>query len=117
MSSEVKTDSRNAPGRLAFGEWFWRFLAAAMLLAVGWVAWIAYLLNPAPLVTDLAQQAAAKARASRSAGGVITPAPQTVTPAATAPAAPQRPEPPVNVERLKLSDSIESAIPGRAKKP
>jgi hypothetical protein len=117
MSSEGKGDSPNAPGRLAIGEWFWRFLAAAMLLSVGWVAWIAYQLNPAPLVTDLALQAAAKARASRSAGGLITPAPQAVTPAATAPAAPQRPAPPVNVERLKLSDSIGSAIPGRAKNP
>ena len=80
-------------------EGFWRFLAAVMLFAVGWAMWIFYQLNPPAVVTNAAFEAAAKAKAAQSAHGIIQPAPK---PAAAA-------EPPVDLGKLKLSDSL--AIP------
>lgn len=93
------------------GEWFWRFLAVVMVVTVGWVFWIIYQINPQPLVTDAGFEAAAKARASQDAKGLITPAAAPVT---APPAAPK--EPPVNVERLRFADSIETPIPERGSK-
>lgn len=83
------------------GEWFWRFLAAVMLFAVGWSIWIFYQLNPPPLATSAAFEAAAKARANQGVKGVIAPAP--------APAALSR-EPPINADKLKFSDSLASPV-------
>lgn len=85
-------------GKARIGEWFWRFLAAVMLFAVGWSLWIFYQLNPPPLITDAAFEAAAKAKANagQKVQGVIAPAP--------VPAAPK--EAPVNAEKLKYSDSL-----------
>jgi len=117
------------------GEWFWRFLAVVMLATVGWVLWIMYQINPQPLITAAGFEAAAKARASQGAKGVITPAAVVAAPAAdagmqgaaSAPAEAAKPpmqaqpaaapkEPPVNPERLKFADSIETPIPERGKK-
>jgi hypothetical protein len=120
------------------GEWFWRFLALIMVLTVGWVLWIIYQINPQPLITNAGFEAAAKARASQDAKGKIT---QVATPVAAAPGAapsagdssaqlasaqaeavkpPATPAeakaPPVNVERLRFADSIETPIPERGKK-
>jgi hypothetical protein len=115
------------------GEWFWRFLAVVMVVTVGWVFWIIYQINPQPLITNAGFEAAAKAkaRASQDAKGVITPAPAPVTAppagdssrqavpaqadAAKAPAAAPK-EPPVNVERLRFADSIETPIPEHGSK-
>jgi len=104
------------------GEWFWRFLALVMLATVGWIVWIIYQINPQPLITNAAFEAAAKARAaSQDAKGVIAPAPaqavvaEAPKPAAEPPKAEPK-EPPVNVERLRLADSIETPIPERGKK-
>ena len=82
-------------------EWLWRFLAAVLLFTVGWVAWVAYHLSPAPLATPAAFEAAAQAGASRSVQGDIKPKP----PAAEAK------QPPVNMEKLRLAESIETPIP------
>ncbi len=117
------------------GEWFWRFLAVVMLMTVGWVVWIIYQINPQPLITPAGFEAAAKARASQDAKGLIksaapvaapaaesAPPAETPKPAAEAPKAPAEAsaaapkEPPVNVERLRLADSIETPIPERGKK-
>jgi len=107
------------------GEWFWRFLAVVMLATVGWVLWIIYQINPQPLITRAGFEAAAKARASQGAKGKITvavPAVERATQAdaekppaqadAAKPAAEAK-EPPVNAERLKFSNSIETPIPER----
>jgi MSHA biogenesis protein MshN len=40
------------PGRKTDRDWFWRVVAALLLVAVGWVMWVAYQLLPRPLVTD-----------------------------------------------------------------
>lgn len=105
-------------------EWFWRFLATVMLVAVAWTMWIFYQLNPTPLVTNAAFEAAAKAKANanapQNAQGVIAPSagsePAAVTPAApvaqAAPEAPKEPkEPPINPDKLKFSDSL--SVPGK----
>ena len=122
------------------GEWFWRFLAVVMLVTVAWVLWIIYQLNPQPLLTKAGFEAAARARASQGAKGVITPAaaPGIAPAGAAVPAAdgsgqaastqaeapkppvqappPEPKEPPVNAERLKFADSIETPIPERGSK-
>ena len=84
-------------------EGFWRLLAAVMLVAVGWATWILFQLNPPALVTNAAFEAAAKAKANQTAHGVIQPAPK---PAAS-------PEPPVDLGKLKLSDSLAAPPPER----
>jgi hypothetical protein len=87
------------------GEWFWRFLAVVMVAAVAWMLWIFHQLNPTPLVTAAAYEAAAKAGARQSAQGMIAPPP---VPAADA--APGK-EPPVDMEKLKFTDSL--AVPAK----
>ena len=94
-------NSRRTMGKVSEG--FWRFLAAVMLFAVGWAMWIFYQLNPPAIVTKAAYEAAAKAKAAQSAHGRIQPAPR--------PAGPS--EPPVDVGRLKLSDSLATPPPER----
>lgn len=64
----------------AIGEWVWRFIAFTMVAAVGYMAWVMYLLNPPPLIMPAAFEALAKARAAGSGPatttveGVIAPA-------------------------------------------
>lgn len=93
-------------GKAIIGEWFWRFLAAVMLFAVGWTMWIFTQLNPPQLITTAAFEAAAKAKVDpqQSTQGVIVPA------SATEPAKDQPKEapkePPVNADKLKFSDSL-----------
>ena len=132
QQTAVPGDAAAKPQKM-IGEWFWRFLAVVMLVTVGWILWIIYQINPQPLITPAGFAAAAKARASQDAKGVITPAAAPVaaptagdrsTQAASAQAETAKPpaapavakEPPVNVERLRFSDSIETPIPERGKK-
>ncbi|MEO8145779.1 MAG: hypothetical protein ABI654_16335 [Betaproteobacteria bacterium] len=104
-------------GKVKISEWLWRFLASVMLISVGWTMWIFYQLNPTPLITAAAFEAAAKAKskAQQNTHGVISPATgaePSAVPAAPAAAASETPrEPPVNVEKLKLSDSIAPPAP------
>ena len=126
------------PARAQVGEWFWRFLAVVMLVVVAWVVWIAIQISPPEMVLPAAYEAAAQGRARSSSGTIGSPpaqAPGQATvdtsavssvasgaPAAeTAPAAPVAPvEPPVNLEKLRLAESIETPIyerPRRAARP
>ncbi len=103
------------------GEWMWRFLAIVMMFSVGWTVWIIYQLNPPPLITNAAFEAAAKAKVKgtpaekQSAHGVIASAgaeaPQVpgMTASAPAEAAKEPKEPPVNPDKLKFTDTL--AIP------
>lgn len=87
------------------GEWFWRFLAAVMVAAVGWMLWIFYQINPTPLATPAAFEAAAKAGARQNSQGVISSPPAAASaPAEAPPPAPK--EPPVDMEKLKFTDSL-----------
>jgi hypothetical protein len=127
----------------AIGEWVWRFLAAALLFAVGWAIWVIYQLNPEPpLILNPAYEAAAKARVKdihghkQSAQGVIAPpagigttakaggeptqagnaAPAAAMPAGSTPPAPEAPkEPPINPEKLRFSDTIALPVPNAKK--
>jgi hypothetical protein len=96
--------------KVKVSEWFWRFLAAVMLFAVGWVLWIFYQLNAPSIITNAAFEAAAQAKAKQSAQGVIAPAGGTVPVQPAAPAEPATPpaprEAPINPDKLKFSDSL-----------
>ena len=144
MTAEAtQTPGPQQESQTQIGEWVWRFLAVVMLFMVVWVVWIAIQISPPAIVLPAAYQAAADGRASRSSGGAIsgalapTPslpdAPGTVIPAdpVTSPdaavlpvvpaalvavAVPTPVEPPVNLERLKLAQSIETPIVQRLRR-
>lgn len=69
-------------------EWFWRTLAVLIVVALGWVAWVAYQMWPRPVATELAYKSAEEARARAALN-----APPSAPPAesAAAPASPQKP--------------------------
>lgn len=74
-------------------EWFWRIVSALMLVAVAWVGWIAYQLQPQPLVTDLALRSADmahRAAAQKATGATAAPA-QAVPGPAVPPPTPTEP--------------------------
>jgi len=85
-------------------EWFWRILAVLMVAVIGWVIWIAYQLNPPALVTSAAFEAAAKARATQNAEGKIGVVGSDTPAEAPKPTEPK--DPPVNLEKLRLSDTL-----------
>ncbi len=105
-------------GKAIIGEWFWRFLAAVMLFAVGWTIWIFTQINPPQLITPAAFEAAAKAKVDpkQSAQGVIVPAGGAeAAKDGSKDAVKEAPkEPPVNAEKLKFSESLSTpeAAPG-----
>lgn len=141
-AATTDTSGNQEPPRAQIGEWFWRFLAVVMLVVVGWVVWIAIQINPPDMVLPAAYEAAAQGRARNSSGtiggappaqvqtqapvqGPIDPNPAgapaigaatPVAPPAPAPAASPA-EPPVNLEKLRLADSIETPIQERPRRP
>jgi hypothetical protein len=95
-----------------------------MLVIVGWVVWIAVQISPPDLILPAAFEAAAQGRATRNSAGVIGGSAPAPAPEAPAPAMAALPsvvfEPPVNLEKLKLAESIETPIfdrPRRGAKP
>ena len=120
------------------GEWFWRFLAVVMLIVVGWVVWIAIQINPPDIVLPAAYEAAAQGRARNSSGTIGAPPAQApvqapvdardptavsslatgAPPVAPAPAAAAAPpaQAPVNLEKLRRAESIETPIPERPRR-
>jgi MSHA biogenesis protein MshN len=100
---------RAVPRSQARHEWFWRVVAALLLVSVAWVVWVTYQLRPRPaLATQLAFAAAeeAKRRPVESAPEVVKPPvqPEPQPQVAAAPA-------PVQLEFLKLAQLIETPIP------
>src|SRR5690242_12525005 len=69
MPAHVRTVAAEPRGR----EWFWRVLAFLLVIAIGWVAWVAYQIWPRPVVTELAYQSAAQAKARPAT--LVAPAP------------------------------------------
>jgi hypothetical protein len=92
-------------GKIPMSEWFWRFLAMAMLFSFGWTLWVIYQLNPPALATNDAFEAAAKAHLSarQTTQGIIGPATAPEPPTST----PR--EPLINIDRLKLSESLSTS--------
>ena len=125
------------------GEWFWRFLAVVMVVVIGWVVWIAIQISPPEIILPAAYEAAAQGRALRNSAGTIgapaaavgqssgqasgqLPGQSPAVPAEAAAVAVAVPvaavvvEPPVNLEKLRRADSIETPIferPRRAARP
>ncbi len=68
------------------GEWIWRFVALMLFVAVAWMGWVIYQINPQPLVLAAAFEAATKARSAGDTKtalhteGLIKPAPEPVKP-------------------------------------
>lgn len=97
-------------------EWFWRIIAALMLVTVGWVAWIAYHLQPRTLVTEQAFKAAEAGRrtpvpAATAPQPIIAPKPEPAPEPekrATEPAADKPAAQPA--ETFKFAQSIETPI-------
>jgi len=97
------------------GEWFWRVLAALVLIALGWVGWVAYQLQPRALATDLALQAAEQAR-RRAALPKPAPVPVAEASGTTAEAAKPAALSAPPAEFLRFAPAIESPITERAVK-
>src|SRR5689334_20214103 len=93
-------------------EWFWRIVAFLMLVALAWVGWVAYQLQPRPLATELAQQSA-RVRTTKPAAP--SPTPVAAAPAKPAPLAESAPPPPPP-ELFKLAQSIQTPIGAPAAK-
>jgi MSHA biogenesis protein MshN len=91
-------------------EWFWRIVAFLMLVALAWVGWVAYQLQPRPLATELAEQSA-RARKAQPAKPVPPP-----PPVAAAPKPAAEPPPPPAPELFKLAQSITTPIAAPAEK-
>ena len=114
-------------------EWFWRITAALMIVALGWVGWIAWQLQPRPSVaTEQAFKAAEHAQ--RKTVAVTPPAASTAaeakraeehppaqatpaTPVAAEPASTPTPAPQPAPETLKLAQDINTPIRAQAAKP
>ena len=112
-------NSRRTMSKTKIGEWLWRFLAVVMMFSVAWTVWIIYQLNPPPLVTSAAFEAAAKAKGKASPAetqgvqGVIASSAAEATATASAASAPAEApkEPPINPEKLKFSETIALPAP------
>lgn len=125
------------PPRERDWEWFWRFLALVLLVATGWVVWVALQMNPDPIATPAAFDAASRA-AGNAAHGKIEQPPiaakqetgsseeetgSSSSPGATdAPGAanavgvsksPDLPYPPVNLSQLKRADALSAVSLGK----
>lgn len=90
-------------------EWFWRTVALLVAVALGWVAWVVYQIQPRPLATELAQAAAAK----RAAPALAQAPPVVQPPVASPPPVVQSPAP---AEPLRFAYSIETSIGAPAAK-
>jgi MSHA biogenesis protein MshN len=133
--AEVQTGAQ-AVKPVEFGQppqrdWFWRAIAGLLLLAVGWVGWVAYQLQPRPLVIESALRAAApKPPAAPKAVAVVSPVQTAPAPAAPVVEAPKpvneapkpavaepKPAPVEPAETFKLARAIETPIPERKPAP
>src|SRR5438128_454771 len=80
---------RAVPPQRGGREWFWRIVAGLMIVALGWVGWIAYQLQPkSGIATELAFQAAEEAKQKKQ-----TPAPISAVPAPAPKPAAEAPKP------------------------
>jgi MSHA biogenesis protein MshN len=115
-------------GRSA-GEWFWRTVAALMLVAAAWTLWVVYQLQPRSIATELAQRAVQDPR--RHAVAVPVPqAPESVAPLTVAAAAVPPPMPAETpaakpaperlaapIEMLRLALTIDTPLAPRPPQP
>lgn len=114
---EVRTVTATRAGQ----EWFWRTVAALMLVAAVWTGWVVFQLRPYSLATDLAYRAAQNAqRQVAAAPAAAAAAPAILVPAqasaASASPAPEKLAAPI--ETLRLALTIDTPLaPRRARAP
>ena len=113
-----------APRSIA-SDFFWRFMAMAMLFAVAWVAWVVWQLMPRPIVTELAYQSQRAKPAAASSTSDPAPALQAAAVPPPAPKAPAVPAPKVaeaspppgsgkaSFDMLRLATELTTPIPQR----
>jgi hypothetical protein len=68
-------------------EWFWRTIAALLLIAAAWAVWVVYQLQPRSVVTELAYRSAdnLRCRGLIAAAPLVDPAPAVEQSGAAAP--------------------------------
>ena len=117
LGSAAETNVVRVPTAKAGGhEWFWRILVVLLTAALAWMGWVAVQLMPrAPLVTELAFQAAAEAQSRSAAKQAPTPAPAPATPAAAQTAPVEEPKP--ASDALRLAQRLETPVQERAAEP
>jgi MSHA biogenesis protein MshN len=71
--------------RKVVSDVFWRIMAVAMLISVGWVAWLVWQLTPRSVVTELAYDSARKQAVPPGETAPLVPATATVAAVVTAP--------------------------------
>lgn len=93
-------------------EWFWRTLAVLILACVGWVGWVAYQLQPRPLITPLAARTVRAPVPAPVQKPAPPPPPAPVVEVKTAPAPVEKvePQPAKAAGTFKLARSIETPI-------
>jgi MSHA biogenesis protein MshN len=113
-------------------EWFWRSVAALMLIAAAWTLWVVYQLQPRSVATELAHRAAenTRRRAPIAPAPVVAPAPvaepapvavpvAAAAPATVAPVAPAPQPAPEKlvapIETLRLALTIDTPLAPRAR--
>jgi MSHA biogenesis protein MshN len=110
------------------GEWFWRTVAALMLVAAAWTLWVVYQLQPRSIATELAERAAENSRRRASAAPVPR-KPEPLAALAAAPAGGLQAMPPETVavkpapeklaapiEMLRLALTIDTPLAPRAQR-
>lgn len=122
---QARSTVRTVPAGSAGHEWFWRSIAFLVLIALGWVGWVAYQIQPRPIATELAHEAADRAAKRPPPAVAQTPAPVVQPPAASVPQKPAgEPQAPATAatappqpEALRFAYSIETPIGTHAPKP
>lgn len=96
-------------------EWFWRVLAAIMLVGIAWVGWLMWQLSPRSNVTDLVFQV--RGKSPLAAPAEVRPAQTTV--AAGSPAAPNAaaPVPSAPARSTVATTAARPTLQDRAKQP
>jgi MSHA biogenesis protein MshN len=119
---DVRTVASSRSGH----EWFWRSVAALMLVAAGWTLWVVYQLQPRSVATELAYRAVENTRKRSTVTPAPAPAAEPVavaTPVAAAAAATPVPEAPkpvpeklaAPIETLRLAMTIDTPLAPRAR--
>jgi len=119
---DVRTVASSRSGH----EWFWRSVAALMLVAAGWTLWVVYQLQPRSVATELAYRAAENTRKRSPVAPAPAPAAEPVavaTPVAVAAAAAPAPEAPkpvpeklaAPIETLRLAMTIDTPLATRTR--
>ncbi len=104
-------------------EWFWRTVAALMLVAAAWTLWVVYQLQPRSIATELAA-AAAQTTQQPAVAVAALPKPEPVAALATAPVVPvaqaeaiaEKPAPEklaAPIEMLRLALTIDTPLAPR----